>query len=187
MEASQHSLLAACFTLHSINATLAIVPQGGAGLWNASSYSGSSGAVSAQKYFSRSLIYRRNVFFSIFHFYKNITIIQIRCSSEMSPKTEFEEPTQNGLEVALILCVRIVVLLMVRRHKAQQWGSFKWHELSEFYKKYSVVSGLLMLVERFNSGTGNDEKTGLTVTQFVTQTCSIRIIAGTPTILTQDL
>jgi hypothetical protein len=27
MEASQHSLLAACFTLHSINATLAIVPQ----------------------------------------------------------------------------------------------------------------------------------------------------------------
>jgi hypothetical protein len=34
MEASQHSLLAACFTLHSINATLAIVPQRGAGLWN---------------------------------------------------------------------------------------------------------------------------------------------------------
>jgi hypothetical protein len=33
MEASQHSLLAACFTLHSINATLAIVPQHGAGLW----------------------------------------------------------------------------------------------------------------------------------------------------------
>jgi hypothetical protein len=33
MEASQHSLLAACFTLHSINATLAIVPQRGAGLW----------------------------------------------------------------------------------------------------------------------------------------------------------
>jgi hypothetical protein len=31
MEASQHSLLAACFTLHSINATLAIVPQRGAG------------------------------------------------------------------------------------------------------------------------------------------------------------
>jgi hypothetical protein len=30
MEASQHSLLAACFTLHSINATLAIVPQRGA-------------------------------------------------------------------------------------------------------------------------------------------------------------
>jgi hypothetical protein len=29
MEASQHSLLAACFTLHSINATLAIVPQRG--------------------------------------------------------------------------------------------------------------------------------------------------------------
>jgi hypothetical protein len=27
------SLLAACFTLHSINATLAIVPQRGAGLW----------------------------------------------------------------------------------------------------------------------------------------------------------
>jgi hypothetical protein len=26
-------LLAACFTLHSINATLAIVPQRGAGLW----------------------------------------------------------------------------------------------------------------------------------------------------------
>jgi hypothetical protein len=39
MEASQHSLLAACFTLHSINATLAIVPQRGAGLWIAiSSY-----------------------------------------------------------------------------------------------------------------------------------------------------
>jgi hypothetical protein len=35
MEASQHSLLAACFTLHSINATLAIVPQRGAGLWMA--------------------------------------------------------------------------------------------------------------------------------------------------------
>jgi hypothetical protein len=33
MEASQHSLLAACFTLHSINATLAIVTQRGAGLW----------------------------------------------------------------------------------------------------------------------------------------------------------
>jgi hypothetical protein len=33
MEASHHSLLAACFTLHSINATLAIVPQRGAGLW----------------------------------------------------------------------------------------------------------------------------------------------------------
>jgi hypothetical protein len=33
MEASQHSLLAACFTLHSVNATLAIVPQRGAGLW----------------------------------------------------------------------------------------------------------------------------------------------------------
>jgi hypothetical protein len=33
MEASQHSLLAACFTLHSINATLFIVPQRGAGLW----------------------------------------------------------------------------------------------------------------------------------------------------------
>jgi hypothetical protein len=33
MEASQHSLLAACFTLHSINVTLAIVPQRGAGLW----------------------------------------------------------------------------------------------------------------------------------------------------------
>jgi hypothetical protein len=33
MEASQHSLLAACFTLHSINATLAIVSQRGAGLW----------------------------------------------------------------------------------------------------------------------------------------------------------
>jgi hypothetical protein len=33
MEASQHTLLAACFTLHSINATLAIVPQRGAGLW----------------------------------------------------------------------------------------------------------------------------------------------------------
>jgi hypothetical protein len=33
MEASQHSLLAACFTLHSINATLAIVPQRGDGLW----------------------------------------------------------------------------------------------------------------------------------------------------------
>jgi hypothetical protein len=33
MEASQHSLLAACFTLHSINATLAVVPQRGAGLW----------------------------------------------------------------------------------------------------------------------------------------------------------
>jgi hypothetical protein len=33
MEASQHSLLAACFTLHSINATLAIVPQRRAGLW----------------------------------------------------------------------------------------------------------------------------------------------------------
>jgi hypothetical protein len=30
---SQHSLLAACITLHSINATLAIVPQRGAGLW----------------------------------------------------------------------------------------------------------------------------------------------------------
>jgi hypothetical protein len=29
MEVSQHSLLAACFTLHSINATLAIVPQCG--------------------------------------------------------------------------------------------------------------------------------------------------------------
>jgi hypothetical protein len=33
MEASQHSLLAARFTLHSINATLAVVPQRGAGLW----------------------------------------------------------------------------------------------------------------------------------------------------------
>jgi hypothetical protein len=33
MEASQHSLLAACFALHSINATLATVPQRGAGLW----------------------------------------------------------------------------------------------------------------------------------------------------------
>jgi hypothetical protein len=33
MEASQHSLLAACFTLHSINATLAIVPQREDGLW----------------------------------------------------------------------------------------------------------------------------------------------------------
>jgi hypothetical protein len=33
MEASQHSLLAACFTLHSINATLATVPQRGAELW----------------------------------------------------------------------------------------------------------------------------------------------------------
>jgi hypothetical protein len=33
MEASQHSLLAACFTFHSINATLAVVPQRGAGLW----------------------------------------------------------------------------------------------------------------------------------------------------------
>jgi hypothetical protein len=33
MEASQHSLLGACLTLHSINATLAIVPQHGAGLW----------------------------------------------------------------------------------------------------------------------------------------------------------
>jgi hypothetical protein len=38
MEASQHSLLAACFTLHSINATLAIVPQRGAGLWITSNY-----------------------------------------------------------------------------------------------------------------------------------------------------
>jgi hypothetical protein len=34
MEASQHSLLAACITLHSTNPTLAIVPQHGAGLWN---------------------------------------------------------------------------------------------------------------------------------------------------------
>jgi hypothetical protein len=34
MEASQHTFLAACITLHSINATLAIVPQRGAGLWN---------------------------------------------------------------------------------------------------------------------------------------------------------
>jgi hypothetical protein len=34
MAASQHSLLAACFTLRSINATLVIVPQRGAGLWN---------------------------------------------------------------------------------------------------------------------------------------------------------
>jgi hypothetical protein len=33
MEASQHTLFAACFTLHSINATLATVPQRGAGLW----------------------------------------------------------------------------------------------------------------------------------------------------------
>jgi hypothetical protein len=33
MEASQHTLVAACFTLHRINATLAIVPQRGAGLW----------------------------------------------------------------------------------------------------------------------------------------------------------
>jgi hypothetical protein len=33
MEASQHSLLAACFTLHSVNASLAIVPQRGARLW----------------------------------------------------------------------------------------------------------------------------------------------------------
>jgi hypothetical protein len=33
MEASQHSLLAAYFTLHSIDATLAVVPQRGAGLW----------------------------------------------------------------------------------------------------------------------------------------------------------
>jgi hypothetical protein len=33
MEASQHSLLAACITLHSTNSTLAIVPQRGAGLW----------------------------------------------------------------------------------------------------------------------------------------------------------
>jgi hypothetical protein len=33
MEASQRSLLAACFTLHSVNATLAIIPQRGAGLW----------------------------------------------------------------------------------------------------------------------------------------------------------
>jgi hypothetical protein len=33
MEASQHSLLAACFTLYNIKATLAIVPQRGAGLW----------------------------------------------------------------------------------------------------------------------------------------------------------
>jgi hypothetical protein len=33
MEASQRSMLAACFTLHSINTTLAIVPQRGAGLW----------------------------------------------------------------------------------------------------------------------------------------------------------
>jgi hypothetical protein len=33
MEGSQHSLLAVCFTLHSINATLAIVPQPAAGLW----------------------------------------------------------------------------------------------------------------------------------------------------------
>jgi hypothetical protein len=33
MEASQHSLLAACFTLHSTNTTLATVPQRGAGLW----------------------------------------------------------------------------------------------------------------------------------------------------------
>jgi hypothetical protein len=38
MEASQHSLLAACFTLHSINATLAIVPQCGAELWIKISY-----------------------------------------------------------------------------------------------------------------------------------------------------
>jgi hypothetical protein len=44
MEASQHSLLAACFTLHSINATLAIVPQRGAGLWIACGvYGGQSG------------------------------------------------------------------------------------------------------------------------------------------------
>jgi hypothetical protein len=33
MEASQHGLLTACFTLHSINATVPIVPQRGAGLW----------------------------------------------------------------------------------------------------------------------------------------------------------
>jgi hypothetical protein len=38
MEASQHSLLAACFTLHSINATLAIVPQRGTVLWNVGTY-----------------------------------------------------------------------------------------------------------------------------------------------------
>jgi hypothetical protein len=37
MEASQHRLLAACITLHSIYATLAIVPQRGAGLWIAES------------------------------------------------------------------------------------------------------------------------------------------------------
>jgi hypothetical protein len=42
MEASQHSLLAACFTLHSINATLAIVPQRGAGLWINVNLSGGS-------------------------------------------------------------------------------------------------------------------------------------------------
>jgi len=34
MDSSQHSLLAACFTFHSINATLAMVPQCGAGLWD---------------------------------------------------------------------------------------------------------------------------------------------------------
>jgi hypothetical protein len=38
MEASQHSLLAACFTLHSIKATLAIVPQRGAALWKNTPY-----------------------------------------------------------------------------------------------------------------------------------------------------
>jgi hypothetical protein len=45
MEASQHSLLAACFTLHSINATLAIVPQRGAGLWIAPLHSSRSSAM----------------------------------------------------------------------------------------------------------------------------------------------
>jgi hypothetical protein len=62
-------------------------------LLHVSSYSGSSGVVSALKYFSPTLLYSTNVFFSIFYFPKNITVTQVTRYSEMSPKTEFEKPT----------------------------------------------------------------------------------------------
>jgi hypothetical protein len=53
MEASQHILLAACFTLHSINATLAIVPQLGAGPWIYSDLTFEMHGLSSAVYMSR--------------------------------------------------------------------------------------------------------------------------------------
>jgi hypothetical protein len=83
MEASQHSLLAACFTLHSINATLAIVPQRGAGLWieNRKTYGRTLGM---KRMFHCSVTFVRNIFRATFEI-REVSVINSTMPTRKGP------------------------------------------------------------------------------------------------------